>query len=260
MNRILKFPCFLLLLLLQAATLSTAHAQTFRALVLTERGGIHEPYVVAGLSWLDSLAAVHHFTFDVINDTEKINDAYLAQYQVFIQLNYPPYTWTKTAATAFEKYIADGKGGWVGFHHATLLGEFDGYPLWNWFSGFMGGIRWKNYVARLVSGRVTVEDKKHPAMQDLPATFVIDKEEWYTYDKNPRPNVHVLASVDESTYTPKTDTTMGDHPVIWTNPAMKARNIYILMGHHPSLFRNPAYNVLVRNAILWAAGKKTRKS
>lgn len=245
-------------LLLLATAFSTAQAQTFRALVLTERGGIHEPYVAAGLTWLDSLSAVHHFTFEVINNTEKISDAYLAQYQVFIQLNYPPYMWTETAAAAFEKYIGEGKGGgWVGFHHATLLGEFDGYPMWNWFSGFMGGIRWKNYVAKLVSGHVTVEDKKHPAMQGLPATFVVDKEEWYTYDKNPRPNVQVLASVDESTYNPRTDTTMGDHPVIWTNPAMKARNIYILMGHHPTLFQNLAYNVLVRNAVLWAAGKKT---
>jgi type 1 glutamine amidotransferase len=250
------------LLFLLAVTFSTyaQKAQPFRALVLTERGGIHEPYVVAGLAWLDSLSAVHHFTFDVVNDTEKINDAYLAQYQVFIQLNYPPYTWTETATRAFEKYIREGKGGgWVGFHHATLLGEFDGYPMWNWFSEFMGGIRWKNYVAKLVSGRVTVETRKHPVMRGVPATFVVDKEEWYTYDKNPRPNVQVLASVDESTYQPKTDTVMGDHPVIWSNPTMKARNIYILMGHHPSLFRNPAYNVLVRNAILWAAGKKTGK-
>jgi hypothetical protein len=226
-------------LLLLATTLSTAHAQTFRALVLTERGGIHEPYVVAGLAWLDSLAAVHHFTFDVINNTDKINDACLAQYQVFIQLNYPPYTWTETAAAAFEKYITEGNGGWVGFHHATLLGEFDGYPMWTWFSEFMGGIRWKNYVARLVSGSVTVEDKKHPAMQGLPATFVIDREEWYTYDKNPRPKVHVLASVDESTYNPRTDTTMGDHPVIWTKPGHEGAKYLYSDGPPPQPVSEP---------------------
>jgi type 1 glutamine amidotransferase len=39
---------------------------------------------------------------------------------------------------------------------------------------------------------------------------------------------------------------------------MKARNIYILMGHHPSLFTNDAYKTLLRKAILWAAGDKSR--
>ena len=34
--------------------------------------------------------------------------------------------------------------------------------------------------------------------------------EWYTYDKSPRPNVRVLASVDEATYTPASDIKMGD--------------------------------------------------
>jgi hypothetical protein len=48
---------------------------------------------------------------------------------------------------------------------------------------------------------------------------------------------------------------MGDHPVVWTNPHVKARNIYIFMGHHPNLFDNPSYTTLVRNAIFWAASR-----
>ena len=92
-------------------------------------------------------------------------------------------------------------------------------------------------------------------MHSVKSPFVIENEEFYTYDKSPRPNVHVLASVDESTYTPATEIKMGDHPVIWTNDHMKARNIYIFMGHHPDLFHNPAFEQIVRNSILWAAGK-----
>jgi hypothetical protein len=66
--------------------------------------------------------------------------------------------------------------------------------------------------------------------------------------------VHVLASVDEKTYTPTTDLKMGDHPVIWTNDHVKARNIYIFMGHHGELFQNAAFAQIVKNSILWAAG------
>jgi hypothetical protein len=65
----------------------------------------------------------------------------------------------------------------------------------------------------------------------------------------------VLASVDESTYTPDTKIKMGDHPVVWTNEHVKARNVYIFMGHHGELFENPAFTRLFHNAILWAGQK-----
>jgi hypothetical protein len=47
---------------------------------------------------------------------------------LFIQLDFPPYSWKDKAVKAFEQYINEGRGGWIGFHHATLLGEFDGFP------------------------------------------------------------------------------------------------------------------------------------
>lgn len=89
-------------------------------------------------------------------------------------------------------------------------------------------------------------------MKDVGKTFVVDQEEWYTYDKSPRPNVHVLARVDEATYSPDTRTKMGDHPVVWTNEHYKARNVYIFMGHHPELFQNPAFTTIFRNFGLGA--------
>jgi type 1 glutamine amidotransferase len=67
--------------------------------------------------------------------------------------------------------------------------------------------------------------------------------------------VHVIASVDESSYSPPSAITMGDHPVIWTNPKYRARNIYVFMGHSPDLFENTYYTTLFRNAIFWAASK-----
>ncbi|UZR96122.1 ThuA domain-containing protein [Chondrinema litorale] len=147
------------------------------------------------------------------------------------------------------------KGGWLGFHHATLLGEFDGYSMWQWFSDFMGGIRFKNYIADFAQAEVNVEKKKHPVMKDVPVSFTIKKEEWYTYDNSPRKQVKVLASVDENSYKPDSEIKMGDHPVIWTNESKAARNLYIFMGHSPILFENQAYTTLFKNAIFWAAGK-----
>jgi uncharacterized protein len=239
-----------------AAATAQGKAPRFRVIAIAEHGGIHKPFVDAAKIWLGKLASQSNFTVDYIDDTKKIDDAFLAKYNLFIQLNYPPYNWTDTAQAAFIKYIEQGKGGWIGFHHATLLGEFDGFQMWPWFHKFMGEIRFKNYIATFVNGSVTVEDRNHPAMKGIASPFVIEREEWYTYDTSPRPNVHVLASVDENTYSPATDLKMGDHPVIWTNEHVKAANIYIFMGHHPQLFDNNSFTQIFANSIFWAAGQQ----
>ena len=62
------------------------------------------------------------------------------------------------------------------------------------------GSEFKNYVPNFSAGTVHLEDKNHPCMRDVPESFVISKEESYTSNRSPRANVHVLASVDESTY------------------------------------------------------------
>lgn len=221
-------------------------------LILAERGGLHEPFVEAGLAWLDSLGTAEGFTVTLINDTEPMNKKYLADYDLIIQLNYPPYMWTDEASEAFIEYIEDGKGSWIGFHHATLLGEFDGYPMWQWASEFLGGIVYSNYIAELSDGTVRVEDMKHPVMDGVSGSFVIGDDEWYTYDRSPRENVQVLANVDEDSYTVETDIKMGDHPVVWANPSVKARNIYFQMGHSPRLYQNPDFTRMFINAIKWS--------
>jgi type 1 glutamine amidotransferase len=225
----------------------------FRALALYENGGHHVEYSARARKWLDSLSLDSNFRVDYSTNTDSINDAYLSKYQLIIQLDYAPYAWRPAAVSAFQHYIDEGRGGWIGFHHATLLGEFDGYPMWSWFSTFMGGIRWKDYIARFARAEVHVENHNNPVMAGIPDSFVVQKEEWYTYDKSPRPNVDVLAHVDESSYFPDTTIKMGDHPVIWTNPHVKARNVYIFMGHSPILFDDTVYTRIFRNAIFWAS-------
>lgn len=227
---------------------------SFNVIALAEANSIHRPFVDAAKIWLQSQAAQNSFSMEYIETTDKIDDAFLSRFQVFIQLDYPPYGWTPKAMAAFTRYIEEGRGGWIGFHHATLLGEFDGYQMWPWFSQFMGGIRFKDYIPKFATATVVVEDRSHPVMTSIPPSFVVDQEEWYRYDRSPRPKVHVLAHVDEATYSPDTPTKMGgDHPVIWTNERMKARNVYIFMGHHPELFQNAAFTTIFHNAILWAA-------
>jgi len=233
----------------------TEESKPFKVLVLTERGGQHGGFTDAGLQWLAEEGKTMNFEITEINNAHPITEEFLSQFRVIVQLDFPPYTWPEEAEKAFVKYIEEGLGGWVGFHHATLLGEFDGYPLWQWFSDFMGGIRFRNYIAPLADGTMIVEDKDHPVMKGVNPSFVIPDDEWYTFDKSPRAHVHVLASVDESTYTPDSDIRMGDHPVVWVNPHKKARNVYFLIGHSKKLYDVEDFTTMFRNAIQWAAGE-----
>jgi hypothetical protein len=263
-----KFPCplkFACALLLLAFCPAFAHTQTtdasqpapkFRIVAIAEGGnGDHQDFVRAAKVYLAKLGAENNFTVDYISTTDPINDAFLARYKLFIQLNYAPYRWTPTAQKAFEHYINTGEGGWIGFHHAALLGDFDGYPMSPWFSKFLGGIRYTSYIPHFAKATVKVEDPNSPLTKGLPSSFVIQKEEWYTWNKSPRDQVHVLASVDESTYEPNSMIKMGDHPVVWSNEHYKARNVYIYMGHHAGLFDDPNFVQLFRNAIFWGAGQ-----
>lgn len=232
---------------------TTGAPDRFRVLVLAEAGGHHVAFTAAARPWLEQLGKQNGFDLDYLTNTIPITRAFLAGYRLVLQLDFVPYGWKAEAMDAFKEYIEKGAGGWVGLHHASLLGDFDGFAMWPWFHQYMGGIKFRDYIPKFASGVVHVEDRTHPCMKGVPESFVISKEEWYSYDRSPRTNVHVLASVDEASYAPATNVRMGDHPVIWTNPHVPARNVYVFMGHGPDLFESPAFTNILRNAVLWAA-------
>lgn len=232
--------------------------QRQHVLVLSEGGGQHGPFTERAMTWLHGYADTHGLAITELRNAAPVTKTFLADYDLVIQLDFPPYTWPAEAEEAFVDYIDNGRGGWIGFHHATLLGEFDGYPLWQWFSDFMGGITFRNYIAGLADGTVTVENAGHPVMDGVPGTFVLPADEWYTYHSSPRPNVEVIASVDENSYEPSSDVRMGDHPVIWTNPSKKARNVYFQPGHSPRLFDSEAFRRMFANAIDWTLNNEEK--
>jgi uncharacterized protein len=254
-----------------SASATSARAATpaprFRMLVIAElidpsdpKGDeVHRPFVEAGKIWLNQLSKDSNFTVTYIESPNTLTDTLLAKVELIWQMNYTPFRWNATAKSAFEKYIDGAKGGWIGDHHASLYGSAVTGETWPWYFKFIGEINYKNYISKFASGTVRVEDSAHPVLKGVPATFPVSTEEWYIWDKSPRAKVRVLANVDETSYkfvsASESGIKMGDHPVIWTNEAYKARNLYIFMGHHPNLFQNTAYTTLIRNSIFWAANK-----
>ena len=264
-------------MLFAAVTAPVARAQApaprFKVLVIAElvdpnnadSNEIHRPYVEAAKVWLARLAADSNFTVSYLESPNTITDATLASVDVIWQMNYPPFRWNATAKAALEKYLKGGRGGWLGDHHASLYGPAVTSETWPWFDdNLLGGINYENYVSHFASGVVRVEDRAHPVLKNVPASFPVSTEEWYTWDRSPRARVHVLASVDESTYafidSAQRGIRMGDHPVVWTNDRLAGRNLYVFMGHHPKLFANAAYTTLLTSSIMWLANKPASPS
>lgn len=228
-------------------------------LAIAEQGTPHQPFCDAAKGWLEANSDRLNIKVTYVDDLSKTRKGFLGQFRLILQLNYPPYcppqAWSKAAGEDFERYIDGGQGGYVGFHHASLLGDiFGAGPMWEWYSGFMGSIRWKDYVAQTADATCVVEDTEHPVMQGVRPAFRVTKDEWYTYDRSPRPDVRVLARVDEDTYSVPSAPKMGDHPVIWVNEKKKARNVYFQMGHDAELFRNPDFLTMLENSIRWTLG------
>lgn len=231
-----------------------------QVLVLAEGAGQHKAFTDAALQWLHSEAkALGIDSITEVHNTKTITAESLRNYQLVIQLDYPPYNWTEQATSAIQQYIDRGKGGWIGFHHATLLGDFDGFPMSEWFSHFLGDIRFRNYIAGLCDGEIQVERPQHPVMEGIEGSFLLEDDEWYTFHGNPRHSseIEVLAHVDEHSYRPASDIRMGDHPAVWTNTTKRARNVYFLMGHSPKLLDSQNFKRMFANAIQWA-GKRSK--
>jgi len=251
-NHLLKKSVVLTLIWFLAINLHGYAQQRFKVLIVASRASDHLKMIAAAKPFFEDLGKKSSFDVDFTDDTSKINDANLANYQVFVMLQLAPFDMSYSQQAALQKFASAGKG-WVGIHAAGLTGqEFlaKNTIYWQWFEGFMGGVLYSPHPA-FQKATVIVEDHKHPVTKHLPAKFEIS-DEWYEWNKSPQPNVHVLASVDESTY--KQNKPMGDHPVIWTNENFR-RMIYISIGHSPDDFTNQNYITLMHDAIIWAASK-----
>jgi hypothetical protein len=132
----------LVLPLLSTAPLRSQSAAPvrYRLIALAESGhGLHQGFVDAAFEFLEKTGAKEGFAVDYIRTTDPITDEYLALHKLFVQLNYPPYRWTPMAEAAFKKAMEQGTIGYIGFHHATLLGKFDGFEMSPFFTTSWAG-------------------------------------------------------------------------------------------------------------------------
>lgn len=106
---------------------------------------------------------------------------------------------------------------------------------------------------------IRIEAPSHPVMRHLGPTWS-RVDEWYSFERSPRgEGVRVLATLDESSYSPRMkiamidrDLSMGeDHPILWSHCIGRGRAIYSALGHQAEAYREPAHLRLLEEAIAW---------
>ncbi|MCC7237622.1 MAG: ThuA domain-containing protein [Bryobacterales bacterium] len=149
---------------------------------------------------------------------------------------------------SLRAFVEAGKGV-VSTHHAIV--DYTSWPWW--YEEVTGGKYFidatdkhgkSSYtekvamVAQPVKGMAT-----HPVIRGLGPLPLVDEAYrgmWHS------PAIEPLMEVDHP---------LNDKPVVYLGPHPAARVVYIQMGHEESTMRHPGYRKLVRNAVLWAAGK-----
>ncbi len=221
------------------------HEETapFNALIFSKTAGFRHGSIGAGVAAIQQLGADHGFTVDATENAGAFTDANLAQYDVVIWLSTTGDVLDNAQQAAFERYI-EGGGGYAGIHAASDT-EYD----WPWYGELVGSY-FKGHPAQQ-DATVKVEDPAHPSTSGM-APLWNRFDEWYNYQSNPRGDVHVLASLDETSYT---GGDMGvEHPISWCQDYEGGRSWYTGMGHTNESFADPQFLDHVLGGIRTAAG------
>ncbi|MCT4353894.1 ThuA domain-containing protein [Streptomyces sp. Je 1-79] len=215
----------------------------YQVLVFSRTAGFRHSSIDDGVTALRELGGANNFTVDATEDPTAFTTANLARYEAVVFLSTTGDVLNGTQQTAFEQYIRAG-GGYVGIHAAADT-EYD----WPFYAGLAGALFHSHPHNQTAT--VEVEDRAHDATAHLGRTWQ-RYDEWYNYRTNPRTTAHVLASLDESSYSG--GTMSGDHPIAWCKDHEGGRAFYTGGGHTDESYAEPAFRRHLLGGVRWAAG------
>jgi type 1 glutamine amidotransferase len=216
----------------------------YDVLVFSKTAGFRHDSIAVGTQAIRDLGAANNFTVTATEDAAQFNASNLAQYEAVVFLNTTGDVLDATQQTAFENYIRSGKG-YVGVHAAA-----DTEYSWSWYGSLVGA--WFASHPAIQQANVKVEDRGHAATAHLPQTWT-RTDEWYNYQTNARSTAHVLATLDESSYS---GGGMGaDHPHAWCKAYDGGRSFYTGGGHTQASYSETNFRNHLLGGIRYAAGR-----
>ncbi|MFC9624708.1 ThuA domain-containing protein [Streptomyces sp. NPDC056930] len=238
---------------LPATAATTGKAPAFRALLFTRAVGYVHASIPAGIQMFKEEAAAGNFELVETADPAVFDDASLKDFDVIVMLQNSGMVWdTDAQREAMQTYVRNG-GGVVAIHNTLDMGIEDSFPWWD--EAINGGVHMPAHSPGVLQGTAKVADRVHPSTAGLPERWQ-RPEEWYNFDKNPRGDVHVLVTADETTYNPGGSAMGADHPISWCRNTEGGRVWATAMGHDTASYSEAAFRTHVIGGVKWAAGNK----
>ena len=228
-----------------------AFEKPIHILVFSKTAGYRHASISSGIKMLYDQSKKQNWVITATEDASLLRDDFLKKFDVAVFLNPTMDAICDKGQAAFEKFMKSGKG-FVGIHAAADF-EYE----WPFYGKLVGAYFLSHPPAQKAT--VIFENYDHPAMAPFKGMKTYTTvDEWYAYKENPRPNVHVLARLDESTIKKgRKDKNekwrMGDHPLIWWNDNDGMRSFYTVFGHTHEAFQDKLIIEHMTNAINWAA-------
>jgi cytochrome c len=221
---------------------SGAPAASPVVLVFSRTLGFRHESIADGVSALEA----REREWDVLSSEDPgiFGDSGLDPFDVVVFLSTTGDVLDGEQQAAFERFVRAG-GGFVGIHSASDT-EYD----WPWYGGLVGAYFREHPVVQ--EAVVHVENATHSSTAMLPSEWR-RTDEWYAFMANPRPNVSVLLTLDETTYAPGTASMGSDHPVAWFHDYDGGRAFYTALGHTRESYTEPEFLAHIAGAIEWAA-------
>lgn len=243
-----------LLILFSIISTQTVLSQKMEILVFSKTAGYRHDCIEDATTVLKELANEQNWLLDATEDSLAFTPGNLKKYDVVIFLQTTNNILNNNQQEAFENYIENG-GSLVTIHSGTVT-EYE----WPWYEKAIGAYFTGHPPVQ--QGKVIIEDRNHPSTAHFPDSVWVIDDEWYSFDRNPREDVHVLMSIDENSYEVDdnrwfegVEQRMGDHPLVWYKKVGKGRVFQTALGHESELYLNELFQKHLIGAIKWA-GKK----
>jgi type 1 glutamine amidotransferase len=205
-------------------------------LLFTKTNGFrHEEGIPAGVALIEAIAKRRGWSVFHTESGAVFTPENLARFGVVVWHQVSGDVLNDAQKDALKRWIEAG-GGWVGVHGSGG----DSSYAWSWYQDVLVGALFIGHPMgpQFQDAKLVVEDRAHPATAQLPESLM-HNEEWYSFDQSVRAKGYrVLATVDESSYSPRLkllgmdrDLHMGaDHPVVWSHCVGRGRAFYSALG------------------------------
>lgn len=212
-------------------------------LVFSKTAGFVHSSIPQGIAAIQKLGMENGFEVDTTKNAALFNEDSLKKYAAVIFLNTTGNVLDYKQEAAFERYIQSG-GGFVGVHAATDT-EYD----WGWY-GKLVGAYFKSHP-RTQEAKFIIKDKNFGATEFFTDTVWQRRDELYNF-KDLNPDVHVLITVDESSY--EGGTHGAYHPMSWYHQYDGGRAFYTELGHTEESYSEENYLKHLLEGIQYAIG------